>query len=190
MMPVNSSVTILLMRRKSQGFSLAELLIAMFVLVVGIAGVTSSIWWGVQKADSGQYLSDASNYARVLMESVVLGGLVKAETVNKGLNLPSAASGLNDGVNDRVPIFDPPTVFTSLRTTYAVEDSAADIDRFRRNISTVRLAAANSKDSLGGNHYSNMFRITVRVFWQDGGTVASDLTRFNRQLQLETVENI
>lgn len=178
------------MQRHTRGFSLAEVLVAMFVIVVGISGVTSAIYWGTAKADTGQNISQASNYARVLMETIVLKGLVKQETVNKGSNLPSAASGINDPPTARIPVFDPPSDFSALTNDFAISDSSGKRDRYRRNISTVRLAPANSTDALGGNHFANMFRVTVTVYWNDGGTADSEVTKFNRSVSLETVENI
>ena len=56
--------------KRHKGFSLVEVLIAMFVIVVGVAGVTATMWWATKRSDSGKVMSEASNIARFVSETI------------------------------------------------------------------------------------------------------------------------
>lgn len=173
------------MKQKTKGFSLAELLVAMFVIVVGVAGVISSIYWGLQKTDHGQYITQASNYARVISETLITRGDVKTAFSLSGGSAPPATSGVNDAATERRAIFAPP--FDHLSTNYGASQGSGTIDRYRRNISVQRLAAAGASDGLGGTHTSGLARVTVKIYYDEDGTTSNDVTRFNRFVQIETI---
>lgn len=164
-MDINS--TSLRAKRCAKGFSLAEVLVAMFVLVVGISGVTATIWWGSQKADSGKIIQEASAIGRVLMETMATS---QAIFVNAP-PAPPAWFGPNSGLFDdpavRREIVDPPFDGTVLQTGHiqnTILNTQSDIDRFRRNIRVER-------DPQGANTYGDdLCGVTVRVYWQDKKT--------------------
>lgn len=148
-------------RRKELGFSLAEVLIAMFVIVVGIAGVTATIWWGSTKADAGKLIQEASNLGRYMMETVAIRSRPLAVDAPAW---PTATSGMNDAADVRRPLDAAPFDAGLLNVNYiqnTILNSQSNISRFRRNITCTRLpgGAANYADSL--------CTVTIRIYWQD-----------------------
>lgn len=172
-----------------RGFSLAEVLVAMFVILVGIAGITSTIWWGTQRADSGQLVTEASNHARTLFETVVSRNLVKLAADANGGNFPVGGGtfGLvSANTSSRDPIysapFDKATLGVELGKHVRGQSTAAsmvnpgqqlgsqnevsnELARFSRNIQCVRGVASNP----GVDDYQpGLCTLTTTVYWHEG----------------------
>ena len=180
---ISTTWYIRVMKRLNYGFSLAELLVAMFVLVVGIAGVTSAIYWGIQNTDRGQHITQASNYARGLMESIQAQGMVRnAASAEHGAQpsaMPTSSGDFVDAPGDLTPIFDPP--FQFLKDKYGVAESDATIDRYRRNIQVTQLANWGVSDSMGGDSASHLCNVVVTVWWTEDGT------NYDKSVKVESV---
>ncbi len=138
------------------GFSLVEVLVAMFIIVVGIAGVTSTLYWGVQKSDAGKEVSEASNLARICMETLIVRGSFVAGT------------NVNDAPAARTLLDAPPLAATDFTTVGKTEAGAyhnvastVNSRRFRRNISFTRL-----NNTTTAYDYP-LCRATVRIYWED-----------------------
>lgn len=157
-------------RRKTLGLTLAEVLVAIFITVVGISGVTSVLWWGLQKQDHGKLISEASNLGRIILENIIIQGAVGL-TPNT-TTWPGTASGLNDAAATRHEILAAPIPFSVINTMtehLGGASASADhhnifsnIDRFRRNISVERLGVDNSTSE------GRLCRMTVAIYYQDG----------------------
>ena len=174
---------------KARGFSLAEVLVAMFVILVGISGITSTIWWGTQRADSGQLVTEASNHARTLFETVVSRNLVKLAADSNGGNFPVGGGtfGLvSANAGTRTPVyaapFDKATLGVDLARHVRGQSTAtsminpaqqlgsqnevsSEMARFTRNIDCRRGAVANP----GVDDYQpELCTLIVAVYWREG----------------------
>lgn len=152
------------------GFTLAEVLVAMFVIVVGIAGVTASIWWATKHKDTGREITEATNYCRMLTEAIMSrsGGFDWASYAP----WPSNTSGVNDAASDRRPIFSTPfanlgqevtgqrVVTTAMSNVVGSSNMLSnDASRFTRNIQLTRLGTT-------GKYDNKLARVLVTVYWQ------------------------
>lgn len=142
------------LKTRQRGFSLIEVLTAMFVIVVGLSGVTATLWWGSQQSDGGKVIAEASNLGRVCMETLIVRGSF------------ITGADVNDGANVRKNLSAPPlalTDFTTIGLTVAGDhrNISSNIERFKRNISMERL-------SNNTNRYDfPLCRATVRIYWKD-----------------------
>ena len=139
----------------------------MFVIVVGVAGVTSTIWWATQKSDSGKLVTEASTLGRSLVEAVVSRNLVNRTAAGVW---PGPASGLNDPVDLRRDIRDAPFddanldyVFVGHNVGPDSEQTASSLDRFRRNITVERRTAVGADEPDEG-----LAQLTVTIYWDEG----------------------
>jgi prepilin-type N-terminal cleavage/methylation domain-containing protein len=148
---------------KRRGFTLAEVLIAIFVIVVGVAGVTATIWWALQKQDSGKLMTEASNHARVLFERIQANGPI----LISGSTWPSVGSPINDEPDARRPLYDPPFVGLGVHIQgqdVDVDNTANELERFTRNIRCTRMVPSNPPDD---DYLGELALVQVRVFWQE-----------------------
>jgi hypothetical protein len=141
----------------------------MFVIIVGIAGVMSSIYWGLQHQDSGKIMSEASNHAKLILERIAINGYVTT-----GTGWPTAASGINDpDLDTRRDIHDFPfaaleefnlgqSVKVGSTTAGSQNNFGSGTDRFTRNIQTTRLTPTNPPND---DYKSSLARVDVRVYW-------------------------
>jgi hypothetical protein len=135
----------------------------MFVIVVGVAGVTATMWWATKRSDSGKVMSEASNVARFISETVRTQGFLQ-QTV-----LPDSNSGLKDNPTDRRDIYAPPLSASLLGMGHVTgqtidsENIQSDVDRFQRNVTYQQLPAS------GSQHAGNMALLSVRVYWAEKG---------------------
>jgi hypothetical protein len=173
------------MRIKRWGFSLAELLVAMFVMVVGIAGVTSAIYWGMQKTDSGKYVTQASDLARIITETFVARGEI-AEAAVGSPAWPDNSSKIFDDPADRRPVFDEPfqdlSVVGTGITAYDSVIEQRDITKYTRNIRVERLAPPGTLTGPPTNqsgYTASLARLIVKVYWNEKG--------HERHVTLETI---
>jgi Tfp pilus assembly protein PilV len=147
--------------RKAPGISLAEVLVAMFVIIVGISGVTATIWWGMKQTDHGKIISEASNLGRLCTENIIIRGLI---TAAPGA-WPAANSGLNDSATERRAVAAVPLDILSFDIIgadgTALNNVASEATRFSRNISCTRLAPS------GNTYDSELCVLTVRIYWRD-----------------------
>lgn len=159
------------MKRKKQhaGFSLAEVLVAMFVIIVGIAGTTSVIWWGLMQEDAGKSIHEASNIGRIITENILASNPIPQAA--NGQPWPGADSGLNDAPDVRRPLNAPPngvaaSLFENngrgLGEVASLGNIHSNLGRFTRNITVTRLAEPGSED-----FNSDLALLTVRIYWPD-----------------------
>lgn len=168
-------------RTASQGFSLAEVLVAMFVLTVGISGVLSALWWGHSRIDSGKYMSEATNHCRAFYETIVSEGLINDAAIASGGSWPNATSGLADPAAARVVMNAAP--FNTGNLTFQPQvtgqsstalssgnngnsnELSSDLQRFRRNIVVTRLDPAGRSTS--EFYVDDLALIQIRVYWEE-----------------------
>ncbi|MBI3924123.1 MAG: prepilin-type N-terminal cleavage/methylation domain-containing protein [Armatimonadetes bacterium] len=154
--------------KRTRGFSLIEVMIAIMVLLVGISGVTHALWWATQHEKEGSRMSEATNHARVVLERIIPTGVI-AQGVPAG-GWPTDASGLHDDPTERRPLYSgPPNVLAGL----GAHLNATDTSQFSRNIRVERLSADTD------SHEYTLAVITVRVFWNEQG--------HERSVELQTV---
>lgn len=157
----------MLKRKKGRGLSLAELLVAMAVIAIGMSGVAASLYFGFQKSQHGDKISTASNHARTLIELAVGRNLNDGGTIVPldAQGLPTATSGLNDATTDppvplaSAPFFD--NDFLPVGEAGSV-DPRAYLDDFQRKIQITRLGAAGTPEEF-------LERMTVTIYWEEKG---------------------
>lgn len=146
-------------RTSTRGFSQVEVLIAVFVLSVGILGVLGAFAYGMEASNHSARLSEAVGYARQLVE------LVRSRNLPfQGSLPPAASSGLNDASS---------TTWSSLKELHAAP-FAVDLPPntgFRRLIQVSRVSNTVT------DYRYDIARIRVVVFWREK----------NRQKQFELV---
>ena len=159
-----------------RGISLAEVLIGMFVIVVGISGIVSTLWWAGRKQDSGKLMSEATNQARVIFETIIEESMIPAAAGASGSGTwPDGTYGLVDGdPNDRTAIlaapFDALTEFQDQATGQSgvsgQDETSSANTRFTRNVTVVRQVGtlAGVDDYLDG-----LALVTVNVYWVEHG---------------------
>ena len=84
--------------RTRRAFTLVEVLIAIFVITVGMLGTISALVFGAKAAQHSDRMTEATNHAREVIEQVRSSNLVWANPLNPALNqTDSARSPLNAG---------------------------------------------------------------------------------------------
>jgi prepilin-type N-terminal cleavage/methylation domain-containing protein len=156
------------LRTRPNGFSLAEVLVALFVIVVGIAGITSTIWWATKRSDSGKVVTEASNHARSIYETIL-----SKELIGKA-GLADASDTARTAM--RAVPFDQPSldyIFGEQAIGQAVnnDEISSDINRFTRNITVTNRPT--------GGYDEKLSNLRVRVYWTEG--------RHERNVSLEGV---
>ena len=151
-------------RRQLRGFSLIELLIAMGVIAVGLLGVAASLTFGSRQSGHGEKMLIATNQARIILEAIGGRSLLSNPPLAAG-NLPPAASGINDGANDRRALTAPP---------FDNPDEHPDIlpgvlDQFTRRIRLTRRG-------LDGTPGEFLVNTEVTIFWKEKGVERSVTT--------------
>ena len=147
--------------RGSSGFSLIEVLVAMFVIVVGILGVMSALYWGMSHSDSGKQMTEASTLARTLAETIRLRGVKRpfptdftdAASVRKPLNAPPFSNLENEVYLN---------VIKGQNGAGGAANTQTALTRYQRNVSLTEMAAAGSPSHLGG-----LARLSVKIYWRE-----------------------
>lgn len=155
----------MLKRRDKAGVSLAELLIAIAVIVVGMSGVAASLYFGFTKSKHGDEVADGTQYARMLIDFTSKLDLANAFPLDSN-NLPKSDTGINDSTGQAPrKIDDPPfsaDQFWGLWSTSTAEDandkSHARLGRFTRNIRIERIGKKGTPEE-------HLGRITVTIYW-------------------------
>lgn len=136
---------------KHRGFSLAEVLIAIVITVIGLAGVTTALVYGVKNSARGKDITESAQLARTVLEYIQGTNLI--DTSSPDEPWPVAESGLNDPEQARQLLNSTPfggVVFTPQQ-----------VARYKRNIRVERL----SEDE--NSHRFGLARVTVTITWQD-----------------------
>ncbi|MFA5508748.1 MAG: prepilin-type N-terminal cleavage/methylation domain-containing protein [Vulcanimicrobiota bacterium] len=153
---------------KHGGFSLAEVMIAILVIVIGLAGVTAALVYGIRNSTRGKYISESTQLARTYLEYTQNTGLL--DSSSPGEPWPTSESGINDAPQDRSLLNAPPFGGLSF-----IPDR---VEKYRRNIRVERLA--DDPD----NHRYNLARVTVNIYWNDTqGEHRSELTGVVRHVR-------
>lgn len=142
-------------RRGRRGLSLVELMIATFVVAVGILGTLSSLWYGIKSEKGSERRAHAVFQARELTNVLRAGNYPFANP-----SYLQVGSDINDGDIDnngddngpRRPFNDPPFANHFPENPF----------NFQRRIEMKQLSTDPN------NHLSNMVAIKVSVFWNEG----------------------
>ena len=146
---------VILMLPKSKSYSLAEVLVAVFVLSVSLLGTAAALHYGMQAVLHGSLMTEASANARALLE------IMQAENRPfSSTDLPVSESGFNDapGVNRDLdaPPFNLPD--------YKLEPAS----RYKRHIEVQSYSQAS--DSAAAQAWKvDVRQVTVTVFWYESG---------------------
>jgi Tfp pilus assembly protein PilV len=148
--------------KRRKAFSIAELLIAVFVLAVGILAILACFVVGHRSVEYSGQVTQALNAGRQIVELIRSRNLI-----NFSAAFPSSdTSGLFDAPQVRRNIDSPP-----------FEGDITPNSSLKRNITITRLSA----DSLSYKY--NMARIKVKVFWWDRKVEKNvEIQAYHRQL--------
>lgn len=140
---------------KSKGYSLAEVLVAVFVLSVSLLGTAAALHYGMQAVLHGSLMTEASANARALLEIMQAENRPFSSTA-----LPDSSSGFNDapGVNRALnaPPFNLPD--------YKLEPAS----RYQRHIEVQ--SYSQPSDSAAAQAWKvDVRQVTVTVFWYESG---------------------
>ena len=88
----------ILFSRRNRGLSLVELLIAIFVVAVGVLGTVSALWYGVRSEQYSERRSNAVSQARELINAMKAQNYpFQGSDVVNGVPWEQVGSHLNDG---------------------------------------------------------------------------------------------
>lgn len=154
-------------RTKPRGVSLAELIIAMAVIAIGLSGVAATLYFGTQKSGHGDKIAQATNHARTLIELAVgrnyNDGTIPIDT---STNLPTVDSGMNDA-EDADPRALDALPFTSADFLPVAETGVVDprayLKEFTRKIQISRVG------TVAGEPEEFLERIKVTIYWEEKG---------------------
>jgi prepilin-type N-terminal cleavage/methylation domain-containing protein len=164
------------------GFTMAELMIAIAVLSIGLSGVAASLYFGFSRSNAGDDLATAGQYSRMVIE-LIKGRNYLDLAPKAGNGLPTAASGVNDPANaDPVPLADPPLQPDAF-LAYNYEDgedgaaetaakgrTLADLEKYTRKVQVERVS------NTAGTPEFNLIRLTVTIYWEEKGVEKSVAT--------------
>lgn len=124
-----------------RGFSLLEVLFAILVLAVGILAVSSAMGYGLRGGNQGARITEATGYARRLIDEVRTRDLPFVTPIN---DAPSARVALN-------------------AAPFGGASALPANTNMTRNISMSLLKAA--KTGAPDDYKADLAEITVRVYW-------------------------
>lgn len=141
-------------RGSPRGLTLVEVLVAIFVVSVGVLGAMSALWYGIRAERYAERRTTGVFVCRELLN------LIRSRNEPFNSTFPVIGSDLNDGNYDndsddsgpRRPLNHPP---------FANDFSGAE--NFRRRIEMKRLSTDPN------SHLSSLAAIKVTVFWDEGG---------------------
>lgn len=82
---------------RARGVSLVELLIAIFVIAVGVLGTVSALWYGIRSEKYSERRANAVFQARELINAIRAGNYPFTFDTNEGVPFIQVGSSLNDG---------------------------------------------------------------------------------------------
>ena len=141
--------------QRTDGFSLAEVLVALAILSVSLLGTAAALHFGMQAVVHGSLISEASTNARALLE------VMAAE--NRAFStaaLPNSSSGFNDGPGVTRPLNAAP--FDSPDHQFSASS------RYQRHIE-VQASTLVSDGAAARLWKDDVRMISVTVFWTESG---------------------
>lgn len=143
-------------KRRRAGVTLVEVLVAIFVVSVGMLGTLSALWYGIRSERYSERRTTGVFLCREVLNLVRSRNLPFATST-----FPNVASGINDGNYDDDG--DDNGTKRALNAPPFANDFSGS-ENFRRRIEMKRLSTnANS-------HLSRLAAIKVTVFWNEGGS--------------------
>lgn len=167
----------MLIRKNRAGISLMELLIALAVISIGMAGVAASLYFGSVKSRHGDTLATATNYSRILIE-IASGRNYLDKDISTATGLPKDDSGMNDATTQAPRLLEDPPFSAEDFLAYPYPDSedhpnpeepSRDIRKFTRNIRIERVGEKGTPEEF-------LARMIVTVYWEDKGVERSAST--------------
>lgn len=149
--------------QRTDGFSLAEVLVALAVLSVSLLGTAAALHFGMQAVVHGSLISEASTNARALLEVMAAEGRAFSTA-----GLPDSSSGFNDGPGvtralNAAPFDSPDYKFSAS-------------SRYQRHIEVQ--ASVVASDGAAARAWKDDVRmISVTVLWSESGHSRSLLLR-------------
>lgn len=155
-------------RRRRVGYSLIEILMAVFVLAVALLGTVAALHYSVRGSLHGSLYTEASSHARAIMEV-----MLSENRAFLSASLPAATSGINDAAGVTRPLNEAPFAQTEYRFP--------NLSRFRRSIWVQEVRSLN--DSVAARAWrSDLRQITVTVYWNEASRQRSvQLVSFSRR---------
>lgn len=142
-----------------RGLSLIELVCAVGVLAVALLGTASALHFGFQASKHGALYTQASGFARTLMEAMLNENRAFSSTA-----LPSSSSGLNDAAGVTRPLDEAPFHLASYKLRgYPTYRRHIEVTNF--SLSSDPAAVRTWKDDLR--------QVSVTVSWTEKGRTAS-----------------
>ncbi|HIB67628.1 MAG TPA: hypothetical protein EYO33_21650 [Phycisphaerales bacterium] len=139
--------------RKTSGLSMIEVLIAIFVVSMGVLGTISSLWYGIKSERHSERRTQAIYQARELLN------LIRARNEPFNNNHLDLGSNLNDGN------YDDDSDDGRVRRAFNAAPFASDLSdefNFQRSVEMKIL------DTNASSHRSRMVAIKVMLFWTEG----------------------
>lgn len=135
---------------------MVEMLIAIFVVAVGVLGTVSALWYGIRSERNSARRGDAAYQGRELMN------LIRSRNLPFIGTFPAIPSELNDGNIDNDSDDNGPR--RAFNAPPFANDFPSNPFNFERRIEMKVLSTDPN------NHLSSMAAIKVTVFWIDGGS--------------------
>lgn len=139
----------------ARGVSMVELMIAIFVVAVGILGTVSALWYGIRSERYADRRTQAVYQAREMIN------LIRARNLPfQGTNL-TVGSPINDGD------YDNDADDESVKKDFNAAPFGNDFDNkfnFKRHVEMKMMSTDPN------NHMSQMVGIKVTLFWVDGSS--------------------
>jgi hypothetical protein len=149
--------------RPTAGVSLAELMIAMAVILIGMSGVAATLYFGFNSSDHGDKLAAATQHARTLIEIAVGQNFNDGTNIDGGTGLPSVNSGMNDAASQEPRELDAPPYYK------AAFPPGRDLSIFKRKITIERRGLVGSPEQ-------HLALMTVTIYWEEKGVERSVTT--------------
>lgn len=134
---------------------MVELLIAIFVIGVGILGTLAALWFGIRSERYSERRSNAVFQGRELMNAIRTSGFAQLPTYL------AVGSTLNDGSYDNDADDNGPQ--RAFNATPFQNHFPNNPFNFRRRVEMKRMGASTS------DYLYNVIAIKVTVFWDEGG---------------------
>jgi Tfp pilus assembly protein PilV len=154
----------------NHGFTLSEVLLSVFMLTVTLLGLAGAISFGASSAQHGTYVSQATTYAREILEYLTENNI----PFTASALLPVASStGINDAVGVTEALAAPPLDVSGI--------SFPKASMFARHINTI--SSISTSDPVSTTGYKlDVRQISVTISWDENSKPRSvTLTTFQRR---------